>query len=250
MPSDFDLTDDSETGAVNLLSPAPASAPRAPSRQVVQPPTPAEARRVQARHRIKLAGYYEAAQGAELFEDMNDPYAQQVQREVTQFLESRIEALTGVGETPAQAQFSDEEVAALKALAQRVMGDEEQASPVPSQPSVPPPTPPPPQRARAAAPAPARPAPRKPSQDAPAPAPAPQQAAPPPTPTPAAPKPAKGRWGGRRVKGQKAAAPQQAAPPPPPPGRIPFPASAQAMATAMQMKAHEALADAQVVEVK
>jgi hypothetical protein len=254
-PSEFGFTDfygeePGQPSAIDLTSTAqpPQGQQRTRTSQPMNqpaPPTDRERRKAEAKHRIRLAGYYEAAQESELFEDMSDVYARQVQAEVAAFLEQRIEVLTGVGEAPPPAQFSAEEVQALKALAKTLLSDDPSAGEVPQVERAPAPLPPPPpERKVAQAPQQSRPTPRKAPVAKPEPARATQAPPPAPAPSPGPPNAPAGRKGGRKPK-------VQAAPPPapevPPKGRIPFP-TGLAMSRAMEMKAHEALASAQVVD--
>ena len=152
-------------------APAPAYVPVQQSQPVYQPRQAARRQPSVVEAKFAMARMYESVLNTPLFEDLNDPYANQAQNEIWGFVEKRMLAL--MGETsPDEPKLTTEEVQALKFLAQKLLSPEasEEAE-------SPPPTPTPAPRAVSNQVAP------PPTQRA-APIPAP---APPPPPTPVVP---------------------------------------------------------------
>ena len=93
------------------------SAPQ-PTQSYVQAPPSIDEELEQVRAKFKLASYYEALIEQPAFGDdvHSDPYAAQVQHELTEWVKGRMMELTGVRNNPEG--FLDEEVQLLKAFAQ------------------------------------------------------------------------------------------------------------------------------------
>lgn len=108
---------------VQPVRPVPVQAPTqwqpAPAQTNVSIPTPSVDEELElVRARFKLASYYEALIEQPAFGDdvFSDPYAAQVQHELTEWVKGRMMELTGVRNNPEG--FLDEEVQLLKSLAQ------------------------------------------------------------------------------------------------------------------------------------
>lgn len=121
--------------------------------------------------RMYLVQYYESLLEMPLFGDPNDPYANQVQAEVSNFAQRRIDELLGEAPEKGVEGFSVQEVQVLKALIQRMTEPDPEAEQAPSKPpptSIPPATPSAPSE-RSIAPVQAAPPPRPPPTPAPEP---------------------------------------------------------------------------------
>ena len=88
-------------------------------------------------HRLEVASYYRLLFKARLFEDDDSIAAIKVQQEVMRFAEERLKALVGMGgsanigntQQPVKSPFSPQQVEALKALADKVLGSKNEVKP-------------------------------------------------------------------------------------------------------------------------
>jgi hypothetical protein len=143
-PEEYGLEPDPVEGESSVLSGDEAAQL---VRAVTQQP-PQYARRMSAvEEKLKVAAYYQMALDSDFFED-DDHFTRHVTNEIKDFIVKRLETLMGSPQTPtASADFSPEEIKALKLFAKRLLTPQAakpQVSPVqpfPVQLSPEPPTP-------------------------------------------------------------------------------------------------------------